>query len=79
MLMRAFTVVLAAVEDEKAAAAAAMRDSKLAGDGAVGVLVLDDKGEVKPEKVGKHSTVKSHRLYDDDLEEARAALASETS
>ena len=35
-----------------------MKDSGLAHDDAIGVLVLNDKGEVKAEKVGKRSTGK---------------------
>ena len=54
------TVVLAIFTDEATAdaAAAAVKDSGLARDDAIGVLVLDEKGEVKTEKVGKRSTGK---------------------
>ena len=54
------TVVLAIFPDEATAdaAAAAVKDSGLARDDAIGVLVLDEKGEVKTEKVGKRSTGK---------------------
>jgi len=54
------TVVLAVFADEAAAdsAAQAVKDSGLASHDAIGVLVLDDSGEVKAEKVGKRSTGK---------------------
>jgi hypothetical protein len=54
------TVVLAIFTDEAAADAAAetVKASGLARDDAIGVLVLDEKGEVKTEKVGKRSTGK---------------------
>jgi hypothetical protein len=54
------TVVLAIFKDESTAdaAAEAVKASGLAGHDAIGVLVLDDKGEVKTEKVGKRSTGK---------------------
>ena len=54
------TVVLAIFTDEATADAAAetVKASGLARDDAIGVLVLDDKGEVKTEKVGKRSTGK---------------------
>jgi hypothetical protein len=54
------TVVLAIFTDEATADAAAetVKDSGLAHDDAIGVLVLDDKGEVKTEKVGKRSAGK---------------------
>ena len=53
-------VVLAIFKDEAAADAAAqsVKDSGLAEDDAIGVLVLNNKGEVKAEKVGKRSTGK---------------------
>ena len=53
-------VVLAIFKDEAAADAAAhsLKDSGLAEDDAIGVLVLDHKGEVKVDKVGKRSTGK---------------------
>ena len=57
MLMANKVVVLAIFKDESAADAAAqsMKDSGLARDDAIGVLVLNDKGEVKAEKVGKRT------------------------
>ena len=60
MLMANKVVVLAIFKDEAAADAAAqsMKDSGLAEDDAIGVLVLNDKGEVKAEKVGKRTTGK---------------------
>ena len=60
MLMANKVVVLAIFKDEAAADAAAqsVKDSGLAEDDAIGVLVLNDKGEVKAEKVGKRSTGK---------------------
>lgn len=60
MLMANKVVVLAIFKDEAAADAAAqsMKDSGLAEDDAIGVLVLDDKGEVKVDKVGKRTTGK---------------------
>ena len=60
MLMANKVVVLAIFKDEAAADAAAQRvkDSGLAEDDAIGVLVLNDKGEVKAEKVGKRTTGK---------------------
>ena len=50
-------VVLAIFKDEAAADAAAqsMKDSGLASDDAIGVLVLNNKGEVKVDKVGKRT------------------------
>jgi hypothetical protein len=53
-------VVLAVFKDEAAADAAAetVKDSGLARHDAIGVLVLNEKGEVKAEKVGKRSTGK---------------------
>jgi uncharacterized membrane protein len=53
-------VVLAVFQDEAAADAAAqtVKDSGLARHDAIGVLVLNEKGEVKAEKVGKRSTGK---------------------
>jgi len=60
MLMANKVVVLAIFKDEAAAdtAAQSLKDSGLAHDDAIGVLVLNDKGEVKAEKVGKRSTGK---------------------
>lgn len=54
------TVVLAIFEDEASAdtAAASLKDSGAARHDAIGVLVLDEKGEVKVEKVGKRSVGK---------------------
>lgn len=54
------TVVLAIFEDEAAAdvAAASLKDSGVAHHDAIGVLVLNEKGEIKVEKVGKRSVGK---------------------
>jgi hypothetical protein len=54
------TVVLAIFEDEASAeaAAASLKDSGAARHDAIGVLVLDEKGAVKVEKVGKRSVAK---------------------
>jgi len=54
------TVVLAIFEDEVSAdaAAASLKDSGVAHHDAIGVLVLNDKGEVIAEKVGKRSVGK---------------------
>ncbi|TCN31645.1 putative membrane protein [Kribbella orskensis] len=54
------TVVLAVFANEAAADSAAqtLKDSGLASHDAIGVLVLNEKGEVKTEKVGKRSTGK---------------------
>ena len=51
------TVVLAVFANEAAAdsAAQSLKDSGLASHDAIGVLVLNEKGEVKTEKVGKRS------------------------
>ena len=53
-------VVLAIFKDEAAAdtAAETVKDSGLARHDAIGVLVLNEKGEVKAEKVGKRSVGK---------------------
>ena len=53
-------VVLAVFANEAAADSAAqtLKDSGLASHDAIGVLVLNEKGEVKTEKVGKRSTGK---------------------
>jgi hypothetical protein len=50
-------VVLGIFNDEASADAAAttLKDSGLAGGDAIGVLVLNENGEVKAEKVGKRS------------------------
>jgi len=51
------TVVLSIFNDEVAAdaAASALRESGVAKGDAIGVLVLDEKGKLKAEKVGKRS------------------------
>jgi hypothetical protein len=51
------TVVLAVFEDEAAAdtAAASLKESGVAKGDAMGVLVLNEKGELKAEKVGRRS------------------------
>ena len=51
------TVVLAIFNDEMSAdeAAALLKESRLAKGDAIGVLALDEKGELKAEKVGKRS------------------------
>jgi hypothetical protein len=51
------TVVLAIFSDEVAAdaAAASLKESGVAKGDAIGVLVLNEKGELKAEKVGKRS------------------------
>ena len=60
MLMANRVVVLAIFNDEGPAddAAQSIKDSGLASDDAIGVLVLNDKGEVKAHKLGKRSTGK---------------------
>ena len=54
------TVVLAIFKDEVAAdiAAASLKDSGVAHGDAIGVLVLNEKGEVEADKVGKRSVGK---------------------
>ncbi len=54
------TVVLAIFKDEVSAdaAAASLKDSGVAHGDAIGVLVLDETGEVKADKVGKRSVGK---------------------
>jgi hypothetical protein len=54
------TIVLATFANEASAdaAAGALRDSKITKGDAIGVLVLDDNGQVKTEKVGKRSVGK---------------------
>lgn len=54
------TLVLGIFEDEASAdaAAQALKDSGVAKSDAVGVLVLNDKGELKAEKVGTRSSAK---------------------
>ena len=51
------TVVIAIFNDEVSAdaAAASLKDSGVARGDAIGVLVLDEKGELKADKVGKRS------------------------
>ena len=51
------TVVLAIFSDEASAdvAAASLKDSGVAKKDAIGVLVLNEKGEIKTDKVGKRS------------------------
>jgi uncharacterized membrane protein len=53
-------LVLAVYPDELAAdrAAAALKDSGIADGDAIGILALDDKGKLKQDKVGAHSTGK---------------------
>jgi hypothetical protein len=54
------TVVLAIFHNEASAdvAAASLKDSGVAKRDAIGVLVLDEKGQIKTEKVGKRSVGK---------------------
>jgi uncharacterized membrane protein len=54
------TLVLAVFKNEAAAdyAAQLVKDSGLAQHDAIGVLVLDDKGKIKTDKVGKRSSGK---------------------
>jgi hypothetical protein len=54
------TVVLAIFHNEASAdvAAASLKDSGVAKRDAIGVLVLDEKGKIKTEKVGKRSVGK---------------------
>ena len=58
--MQAKTIVLATFDNEASADAAAgeLRNSKITKGDAIGVLVLDDNGQVKTEKVGKRSVGK---------------------
>jgi hypothetical protein len=60
ILMANKVVVLAIFKDEGSADAAAetVKESGLARHDAIGVLVLNEKGEVKAEKVGKRSVGK---------------------
>jgi hypothetical protein len=60
MLVSNKTVVLAIFKDEVSAdmAAASLKDSGVAHGDAIGVLVLDEKGEIKAGKVGKRSVGK---------------------
>ena len=54
------TVVLAIFENEASAddAAADLKESGVAHDAAIGVLALDERGQLKTDKVGKRSTGK---------------------
>lgn len=60
MLMSNKTVVLAIFQDEVSAdsAATSLKDSGVAHRDAIGILVADEKGKVKAEKVGKRSVGK---------------------
>jgi len=60
MFMSNKTVVLAIFSDEAAAdmAAASLKDTGVAKGDAIGVLALNDKGELKTDKVGKRSVGK---------------------
>jgi hypothetical protein len=51
------TVVMAIFNDEASAdtAAASLKDSGVAKGDAIGVLVLDEKGKIKTDKIGKRS------------------------
>jgi hypothetical protein len=53
-------VVLAIFQDEPAAdaAVASLKSTGLAGGDAIGVLVMDDSGKIKTDKVGSHSSGK---------------------
>jgi uncharacterized membrane protein len=55
------TVVLAIFQDENAAdvAGASLKDSGVAKQDAIGVLALNEKGELKTDKVGKRSMGKA--------------------
>jgi hypothetical protein len=57
MFMANKTVVLAIFSNEASAenAAASLKDSGVAKGDAIGVLVLDEKGKIKADKVGKRS------------------------
>ena len=57
MFMSNKTVVLAIFDDEASAdmAAASLKGSGVAKGDAIGVLVLDEKGKIKADKVGKRS------------------------
>jgi hypothetical protein len=57
MFMSNKTVVLAIFSDEASAdvAAESLKDSGVAKKDAIGVLVLDEKGRIKTDKVGKRS------------------------
>ena len=57
MLMSNKSMVVAIFNNEVSAdsAAASLKDSKMARGDAIGVLVLDEKGELKADKVGKRS------------------------
>jgi hypothetical protein len=60
MFMSNKTVVLAIFSDEAAAdmAAASLKDTGVAKGDAIGVLALNDEGELKTDKVGKRSVGK---------------------
>jgi uncharacterized membrane protein len=55
--MKDYTVVLAVFETEAAAESAAetIKSSGLARHEAIGILALDGRGEIKAERIGKHS------------------------
>jgi uncharacterized membrane protein len=57
MLMAHKTVILAIFESEASADAAAdsLKHSQVAHGDAIGILVLDEKGKIKSEKVGKRT------------------------
>jgi hypothetical protein len=57
MFMANKTVILATFNDEASAdrAAASLKDSGVAKRDAIGVLVLNEKGEIKTDKVGQRS------------------------
>jgi len=60
MFMSNDTVVLAIFENEASAddAAADLKESGVAQEAAIGVLALDERGQLKTDKVGKRSTGK---------------------
>jgi len=68
------TVILAIFKDEVSAdaAAASLKESGVAKGDAIGVLVLNEKGELKADKVGK----RSHPVSDEAVEEAQTAAAA---
>jgi len=68
------TVVLAIFNDEASAdvAAASLKDSGVAKRDAIGVLVLDEKGKIKTDKVGKRSMGKGAGIG--ELEGGKAAV-----
>ena len=85
MFMSNKTVVLAIFNDEASAdmAAASLKGSGVAKGDAIGVLVLDEKGKIKADKVGKLTdlggTTEAHEVSDEALEEARTAAATDES